>query len=60
MRYEAWPHTYVEIDQEIISMIILPFPLIQEGHCHLMEKVCAQVLVNNLEDWICAGKVWEN
>ena len=28
----AWPHiTFMEIDHEIISSIILPVPLIQEG-----------------------------
>ena len=27
----AWSHTLVEIDHEIISMVILLLPLIQEG-----------------------------
>ena len=40
--------TYLENDYEIISMFIVPFLLIQEGQ--LQAKVCAQVLVNRLED----------
>ena len=27
----VWSHTFVEIDHEITSMVILLFPLIQEG-----------------------------
>ena len=30
-RMPAWSHTFVEIDHEIISMVILLLPLIQEG-----------------------------
>ena len=29
--YPAQPHTFVEIDHKILSMVILLFPLFQEG-----------------------------
>ena len=49
-------HSFMEIDHEIFSMIILSLPLIQEGQmsvsgsCQFLAKKCAQVLVNGLED----------
>ena len=41
---QAWPHSFVEIDHEILSTVILLLPLIQEGLfcCQLQAKVCAQ------------------
>ena len=42
--------TVVEIGHEIISVGILPVPLIQEGQSSLLPKVCAQGLVHCLED----------
>ena len=33
----AWPHTFVEIDHEIFSMV----HLFKKGCCQLQEKVCA-------------------
>ena len=44
----AWPITLVEINHEIIFMVICLLSLIQEGHCHLLAKVCA--LINHLEN----------
>ena len=41
----AWSHTFLEIDCEQISMVILLLPLIQEGLltcCKLQTKVCVQ------------------
>ena len=41
----AWYHTFVEIDHEIISTVIL-FPsadLFKKGCCQLQAKVCAQI-----------------
>ena len=35
-------HTFLEMEHEIISMIILPLPLIKKGCCQLQAKVCAQ------------------
>ena len=42
--------TFAEIDHEIISTIILPFCWFKKGSFQLPGKVCAQVLVNSLED----------
>ena len=40
--------TFVEIDHEVLSTVILPLPGIQVGSCQLLGKVC--VIVNFLED----------
>ena len=43
-------HSFVEIDHEIFSMVILSLPLIQEGQLSVSgERVCT-ILVNRLED----------
>ena len=43
-------HSFVEIDREIFSMVILSLPLIQEGQLSVSgERVCT-ILVNRLED----------
>ena len=46
----AWSHTFVEIDHEIIStVILLPSPeSFMKGCCQLQAKVCARLLVNCL------------
>ena len=37
-------HTFVEIDHEIISTVILPSAdLFKKGFCQLQAKVCAQI-----------------
>ena len=42
-------HSFVEIDHEIFSMVILSLPLIQEGQLSVSgERVCT-ILVNSLE-----------
>ena len=33
-------HSYVEIDHEIFSTVILSLPLSQEGHCQFLPKEC--------------------
>ena len=40
----AWSHTFVEIDHEIISMVILlpSAELFKKGCCQLLVKVCAR------------------
>ena len=40
----AWSHTFVEIDREIISTVILfPSPeSFKKGCCHLQAKVCTK------------------
>ena len=43
-------HSFVEIDHEILSTVILSLPLIQEGQLSVSgERICT-ILVNRLED----------
>ena len=35
-------HSFVAIDHEIFSTVILSLPLIQEGSCQFLAKECAQ------------------
>ena len=43
-------HSFVEIDHEIFSTVILSLPLIQEGQLPVSgERICT-ILVNRLED----------
>ena len=46
----AWSHTFVEIDHEIISTVILlpSAESFMKGCCQLQAKVCARLLVNCL------------
>ena len=41
----ARSHTFMEIDREIISKVILLLPLIKEDCCHFQAKVCVNRLV---------------
>ena len=53
-------HSFVEIDHEIFSTVILSLPLIQEGQLNLSvsgERTCT-ILVNRLEDQVCPVNVW--
>ena len=43
-------HSFVEIDHEIFSMVILSLPLIQEGQLSVSGERMCTVLVNRLED----------
>ena len=43
-------HSFVEIDHEIISTVILSLPLIQEGQLSVSGKRMYTILVNHLED----------
>ena len=43
-------HSFVEIDHEIFSKVILSLPLIQEGQLSVSGKRMCTVLVNRLED----------
>ena len=55
----ARPHTFVKIDHEIISMVIL-FPSAKsfmKGCNQLQAKVCAHILVNRLFK-LAQEKVW--
>ena len=46
----GWQRSFVEIDREIFSMVILSLPLIQEGQLSVSGKRMCTVLVNHLED----------
>ena len=46
----GWQHSFVEIDHEIFSMVILSLPLIQEGQLSVSGKRMCTILVNRLED----------
>ena len=46
-------HSSVEIDQEIVSTVILSLPLIQEGQLSVSGERMCTILVNYLEDLTC-------
>ena len=51
-------HSFLEIDHEIFSGIILSLPLIQEEQLSVTgEKICT-ILVKRLEDQACPVKMW--
>ena len=43
-------HSFVEIDREIFSTVILSLPLIQEGQLSVSGERMCTILVNSLED----------
>ena len=43
-------HSFVEIDQEIFSTVILSLPLIQEGQLSVSGERMCTIMVNRLED----------
>ena len=52
-------HTFVKIDHEIVSRVILLLLLIQEGLCQLQAKVYVhEVLVNLIIVKLAQEKVW--
>ena len=53
----AWSHTFVEIDHEIISTVILlpPADSFKKGCCQLQAKVCARITGYPLVQ-ACPGK----
>ena len=50
--------SFVEIDHEIFSTVILSLPLIQEGQLSVSDERMCTILVNRLEDYACPVKVW--
>ena len=48
--HRGWQHSFVEIDHEIVSMVILSLPLIQEGQLSVSGDRMCTILVNCLED----------
>ena len=51
-------HSFVEIDYEIFSTVILSLPLIQEGQLSVSSERMCTILVNRLEDQACPVNVW--
>ena len=51
-------HSFVEIDHEIFSTVILSFPLIQEGQLSVSGERMCTILVSRLEDQACPVNVW--
>ena len=49
-------HSFVEIDHEIFSTVILSLPLIQEGQLSVSGERMCTILVNRLEDKACPVK----
>ena len=43
-------HSFVEIDHEIFSTVILSLPLIQEGQLSISSERMCTILVNRLEN----------
>ena len=50
-----WQHSFMEIDHEIFSLVILSLPLIQEGPLSVSGERMSTKLVNYLA---CPVKVW--
>ena len=48
--HRGWQHSFVEIDHEIFSTVILSLPLIQEGQLSVSGERMCTILVNRLED----------
>ena len=46
----GWQHSFVEIDHEIFSTVILSLPLIQERQLSVSGERMCTLLVNRLED----------
>ena len=46
----GWQHSFMEIDHEIFSTVILSLPLIQEGQLSVPGEGMCTILVNGLED----------
>ena len=46
----GWQHSFMEIDHEIFSTVILSLPLIQEGQLSVSGERMCTIVVNRLED----------
>ena len=57
-RHRDRQHSFVEIDREIFSMVILSLPLIQEGQLSVSGERMCTILVNRLEDYAYPVNVW--
>ena len=54
----GWEHSFMGIDHEIFSSVILSLPLIQEGQLSVSGERMCTILVNPLEDLACPVNVW--
>ena len=54
----GWQHSFVKIDHEIFSKVILCLPLIQEELLSVSGKRMCTKLVHRLEDKACPVTVW--
>ena len=54
----GWQYSFLEIDHEILSTVILSLPLIEEWQLSVSGNRMCTILVNCLEDWACPVKVW--
>ena len=46
----GWQHSFMEMDHEIFSAVILSLLLIQEGQLSISVEIMYTILVNRLED----------
>ena len=51
-------HSFMEIDHEIFSTVILSLTLIQEEQLSVSDERMCKILDNHLEDLACPVKVW--
>ena len=51
-------HSFVDIDHEIFSTVILSLPLIREGQLSVSGERMCTILVNHLENQACPVNVW--
>ena len=51
-------YSFVEIDHETFSTVILSLPLVQEGQLSVSSERMCTILVNHLEDYACPVNVW--
>ena len=50
-------HSFLELDHEILSTVILSLPPIQEGQLSVSSERMCTILINRLEDYACPVKV---
>ena len=46
----GWQHSFVKIDREILSVVILSLPLIQEGQLSVSGERMCTILVNRFRE----------
>ena len=54
----GWQHSFMEIDCEIFSTVILSLLLIQDGQLSVSGERLCTLLVKHFEDQTCPVKVW--